>query len=1464
MSKGMDKLAKGLRNAMKEKEGREPKAFDTQATVLSKEGDTLWVHIPGGVDRTPVKRTVDAEDGDQIMVRVADGRAWAIGNATNPPTDGRVATIAYKQALSAGTQVGNLNEFVMENSRIINADIENVKLKNVEMENVMAQNARITNSFIDGLTAEDSDIRNSKIEGFTVIDGVVQGLQADRADINGRLTATEAVIEDLDATYATIDDLEANYAHITQGVIDNAKIGYADVNDLNTHYAGIDLANVNNAWIQNGVVKDAAISDAQIIGVSANKLTAGTIDASRITVTNLNADNITVGTINGQRIGNGSLSLDKLSEEVPTKEYLDNIAENLQGQIDGQIETWTGNTVPTLQNSPAVNWTETSEKHNHVGDIYYVVNAASEADGYTYRFTESGTSPNFTYSWTLIKDNQITKALQDILDMQGDISGIKSFDTQISSWKTDTDEELSSLKSRTSTLETNMGTKVSTTTFNELSQTVDENSASITSLSETIDTKADSSTVTTLSNTVNEVSQTATNNSSKISNLTTVLGTNADGTTKNNDIVHRMSAAEQDLGGFKTTVSETYQTKDAMSDYSTTSQMNTAIQQSANSITTSVSQTYATKTYADTSASTAEANAKSYADDNFDVVGSASTAQANAIADASKKFAAQFATSSTASGTTAKTATIVPSLSGWALYTGAAITVKFTNANTSTTPTLNINSTGAKQIRNYSGSALTEAEYKWPAGATMSFVYDGTYWRIQDSTELIRLNSAETSISQTAEELQSKATKTEVEALTGRVSTAESTITQHASDIEAKVSKDGVIAAINLSTETEGGSAVKISADKVNIEGATIFTSGRLSTNSLNSTYDAFGTASGAISDLTTDLASATGTTIINGGHISTGSIEIGKLNTDAQNTITNAATTASSYITYINATEGIKVHNSGDTSNYAKINSNGMEVYKDGNSVADFSVNTRVGVFNTRHIEIKDGGLQVYQDASTVMAHIGYGSGNSQSGTANAPYYTFGERKGSIGNYSIAEGVDTTASGYVSHAEGYKTTASGHYGSHAEGDQTTVSGQSSHAEGSLTIASGLVSHAEGEGTTASGDDGSHAEGVQTTASGHYGSHAEGYLTIASGQASHASGYRTIAEGMYQTAIGAYNISDTTSLFIIGNGTSSARSNALTVGATGALTTMDDVIAGNGTQTSEVDVMAYAKAGKIYLYSTGTTTGNRGIFANNASGTGRYILYLDQNNNITYSGGYVNGSLSISSTLSVSGSLSVSSWIEGGAFYCNNANWYYSYNSAGTARPMVGMNSSNQYFFGYSGYVNSEGSTYFDGNVVHIRSNSSIYCDARTIFSGQIDVDNARIKNKYGYTNTISTNNQLAITTDGYIGKYASSSIRYKELIEDSKFDPHGLYNLHARQFKYKDGYFSSNDTNPRAYNIQVGFIAEEINKYFPEATIYDGDEVESWDERKLIPPMLQLIQEQHKEIEDLKMEVQKLKWRMV
>lgn len=106
----IDKLFDSIKEISKEK----TKAYDTQATVTRVDGGTVYVHIPGGVDETPIDKTVSAKPGDVVQVRVANGKAWATGNATAPPTDDSAALRAEaeaaraNQAASSATQSAQL------------------------------------------------------------------------------------------------------------------------------------------------------------------------------------------------------------------------------------------------------------------------------------------------------------------------------------------------------------------------------------------------------------------------------------------------------------------------------------------------------------------------------------------------------------------------------------------------------------------------------------------------------------------------------------------------------------------------------------------------------------------------------------------------------------------------------------------------------------------------------------------------------------------------------------------------------------------------------------------------------------------------------------------------------------------------------------------------------------------------------------------------------------------------------------------------------------------------------------------------------------------------------------------------------------------------------------------------------------------------------------------------------------
>lgn len=152
---------------------------------------------------------------------------------------------------------------------------------------------------------------------------------------------------------------------------------------------------------------------------------------------------------------------------------------------------------------------------------------------------------------------------------------------------------------------------------------------------------------------------------------------------------------------------------------------------------------------------------------------------------------------------------------------------------------------------------------------------------------------------------------------------------------------------------------------------------------------------------------------------------------------------------------------------------------------------------------------------------------------------------------------------------QGIGTVAQGPY-SHAEGAYTKARGEHSHAEGNSTKSQKSCSHAEGFMTTANGDS-AHAEGSSTQAN-HRNAHAEGDHTIASGECSHAEGYNTIASGKEQHAQGKYNIEDTVSAHIVGNGESnSKRSNAYTLDWEGNAWFAGNVYVGSTSGTNKDD-----------------------------------------------------------------------------------------------------------------------------------------------------------------------------------------------------------------------------------------------------------------------------------------------------
>ncbi len=120
MSAKNESIVRSMVDAIRNADKAKTSPYDTTATVRRVESGIAWVHIPGGVDETPVKLTIAAKPGDTVQVRVSGGRAFLVGNASAPPTDDRTAN-AIGQNLTK--RIDKTNAALNRNLRALNRDL---------------------------------------------------------------------------------------------------------------------------------------------------------------------------------------------------------------------------------------------------------------------------------------------------------------------------------------------------------------------------------------------------------------------------------------------------------------------------------------------------------------------------------------------------------------------------------------------------------------------------------------------------------------------------------------------------------------------------------------------------------------------------------------------------------------------------------------------------------------------------------------------------------------------------------------------------------------------------------------------------------------------------------------------------------------------------------------------------------------------------------------------------------------------------------------------------------------------------------------------------------------------------------------------------------------------------------------------------------------------------------------------
>ena len=150
-------------------------------------------------------------------------------------------------------------------------------------------------------------------------------------------------------------------------------------------------------------------------------------------------------------------------------------------------------------------------------------------------------------------------------------------------------------------------------------------------------------------------------------------------------------------------------------------------------------------------------------------------------------------------------------------------------------------------------------------------------------------------------------------------------------------------------------------------------------------------------------------------------------------------------------------------------------------------------------------------------------------------------------------------------------------------------------------------------------------------------------------------------------------------------------------------------------------------------------------------------------------------------------------------------------------------------------------------------THSQYYESGDNIYASKVYISNA--SNISGAANA-----RLAATSPYQIG-YASSTRKIKHDITESineNLSPYKFYDLPVVQFKFNNDWLD--ETDERYGKDVIGFIAEDLYDIDPiYADVDDEGNPIDWDMRYIIPAMMYLIQDQHKEIEALKQRLENI-----
>lgn len=377
-------------------------------------------------------------------VVIADYATFKDLEATNAKVGSLDADIADINTLMFGSATGDVLQTTFANAVIAllgDAQIKSAMIANLDVSKINAGTINTNNIKMeseDGRLVIAGNTIQIKDENNTVRVQIGKDASDDYSiniwDAEGNLILSEGGITDKAIKEAIIrDDMVSDTANINAKKLDISSL-FSEINDstetikstkvyFDSQQQTLDVAfnEMNTTVTEQGDTIESQSTDISVIqGQIESKIWQQDIDTAtneqNTKYSELEQDLDGFKTTVSETYSTKN-EVDKLQRDIDAAtEDLANFTNDttvkfneLQDQIDGSITTWFYEVAPTTSNEPASKWNTNDIKNQHLGDLYY-----DTITGYCYRWQIE----NNIYSWQLVKDADVTKALEDAAKAQ--------------------------------------------------------------------------------------------------------------------------------------------------------------------------------------------------------------------------------------------------------------------------------------------------------------------------------------------------------------------------------------------------------------------------------------------------------------------------------------------------------------------------------------------------------------------------------------------------------------------------------------------------------------------------------------------------------------------------------------------------------------------------------------------------------------------------------------------------------------------------------------------------------------------------------------------------------------------------------------------------------------------------------------------------------------------------------------